>query len=156
MKCLIVGCICFLTGITAGIIYIIYRAGYLVEKSQIEAEKYKTYFQMLNQLYAIRNGEKPWKNLQSYGTVGIYGKGILGSRLMEILEMNDVQVKFVMDQSDVAFYSNKPVYRATDQLPLVDAVIVTPAFEFEKIRGTILQGNPGANVVNITELLQKQ
>ena len=69
-----------------------------------------------------------------YYTVAVYGMGFLGERLVEELEKSTIQVKYIIDQNVSIRHPRIRVLSLADELPEVDAIIVTPIYYFYEIR----------------------
>ena len=103
-----------------------------------EINKNQTLFQITSfWLSEIYNG----KSISSYfeekkiKSVGIYGVGILGRILILALQKTDVQIKYLIDRREYTEINNIPVIKTNDsRINEVDAIIVTPIYEFENIK----------------------
>jgi hypothetical protein len=69
-------------------------------------------------------------------TVAIYGMGGLGKCLLKELENSKIQVGYAIDTQahNIAGQINLPVYLPEENLPNVQAIIVTPFYEFVSIK----------------------
>lgn len=98
---------------------------------------------------------------RNYHTIAIYGMGSLGKHLLwEIEQYNSkhpeqmILVKYGIDQGGKTCGYSFPVYRLTDILSDVDAVIVTVTYEFEHIRAQ-LNTIINCEIVSLESLLMK-
>lgn len=66
-------------------------------------------------------------------TVAIYGMGILGRHLLKELEEGSIKVEYVIDQKKQVYHQGHEVKSIDDELPIVDAVIITPLGDFDQI-----------------------
>lgn len=100
------------------------------------AEKYRRYNGVLQQWIRLKNMEKSIaayfvkRNIRS---IAIYGMGDLGNRLFEELKSSAVEVLYGIDQNKDKVFSEIPIYSMDDELPYVDAVIVTPYLSYDQI-----------------------
>ena len=69
-----------------------------------------------------------------YKAIAIYGMGIVGQRLKDELSDTGVEIKYVIDKNASYVHSELKVYRPEEDLPMVDAIIVTPISYFDSIR----------------------
>lgn len=144
------------SGFMIGVLFIIYRCGYIVESSKKRADKFQTYFNFMDQWLEYKEQDAHFakyfhkKNISS---VAIYGMGKIGKHLKYELESEGVDLRYVIDESDAALYNNLPHYNLKDRLPLVDAVIVTPINEYEDIKKKILENNSKLKVILISEII---
>ncbi len=84
--------------------------------------------------------------------ISIYGFQYLGQRLLEELEVSDIKVTCVIDR-DHSFQNMKvPLKHAEDELDAVDAIVVTPIFEFYSIKQE-LQDRTQAEIISIEDII---
>ena len=74
---------------------------------------------------------------RGYHQVAVYGYGFLGNLLVEALQESAVEVRYIIDQNPHVFSLLCPVYTLKKELPNVDAIIVTPAGQYDQIRKNI-------------------
>ncbi len=72
-----------------------------------------------------------------YKNIAIYGMGKVGQRLVDELQKSDVKVDYVIDKNADYVHTDMKVYRPEDDLPGVDAVIVTPISYFFPIKNQL-------------------
>lgn len=100
------------------------------------AEKYRRYNGVLQQWLRLKN---MGKNIDAYfmerdiRRIAIYGMGDLGNRLSEELKSSEVEVVYGIDQNKGDVFSEIPIYSLEDELPVVDAVVVTPYLSYAQI-----------------------
>ena len=67
--------------------------------------------------------------------IAIYGYAEFGQRLHDELRDSEVEVKYIIDRSMFSGSLNMlPIYRPDEMLPEIDAVIVTPVWDFDQIK----------------------
>ena len=100
------------------------------------------------------------KSLQKYfddnyiKSVAIYGLGALGSRLFEDLQGLEVEVKCAIDQNAANIIRDDVViYTLEQELPQVDAVIVTPVQFFYDIEKA-LYGKTDADIISLEDIVE--
>ena len=71
----------------------------------------------------------------NYKKIAIYGMGEFANRLMEELKNSDVEVVYGIDK-DVCNSTSRVrnVYSLNDDLPQVDAIVVTPFYDMKSIK----------------------
>ncbi|AGF58309.1 gas vesicle protein [Clostridium saccharoperbutylacetonicum] len=117
---------------------------YLANKSKNQQqgciERYTTYYNMLNQWLILktegRSLEEYFKE-NNYNKVAIYGMGELGCRLYEDLKDTSIEVKYCIDRNLDGVYSELDVFSLDDELEEVDAIVVSPVYDFEVIEKNI-------------------
>ena len=152
-------CILFLTviGFISGVIFMIYRCGYILELKQKKLNKYFSYFNFLDSLLICK--ERNYK-LRDYfdenniETVAIYGMGKIGKHLKYELDKMGIKIAYVIDEGDSGIYCKEEHYNLRDDLPLVDVVIVTVIDEFEDIKNKLMDNNKMLKVVSIDNILE--
>ena len=95
-----------------------------------------------------------WLLNRDIKSVAIYGMGELGNRLYEDLSKFEdvINVNYVIDNNITNTFSELPVLSLEDNLPKVDAIIVTPFFAFESIENPIKKKLPDTNIISLAEI----
>lgn len=127
-----------LIGAVAGAAGIGYLSSKQVEQKGAKVDKFKGYYNMLNQWLALK---QEGKNLEeyfvanNYKTIAIYGMGEMGNRLYDELEGTSVQVKYAIDKNAVSAYSEMDVIDPEDGLDEIEAdvIVVTATFAYDEI-----------------------
>lgn len=145
-----------LCGLIIGVIYMIYRCGYILDSKQKKAEKYFAYFNLLEKWMTCK--EQNYKLADYFHnnnivSVAIYGMGKVGKHLKHELEKVGIAVSYVIDEGEGVFYGKEEHYNLRDKLPDTDIVIVTPIEEFEDIKKRIVNNNEMLNVISFEELV---
>ena len=70
---------------------------------------------------------------KGFYTVAIYGMGRVGECLKYYLEKSGILVMYGIDSNPDYVFSDIEIYRVTDILPVVDAIIITPAYAYQEI-----------------------
>ena len=120
-------------------------AGYLgtkqVEEKAGKVDKFKSYYNMLNQWLILKQEGKnlaEYFKANNYKTVAIYGMGEMGNRLYdEIKGCADVTVKYAVDKNAASTYSELDVIDPEDDFEDVDVMVVTATFAFDEIEEII-------------------
>lgn len=125
------------------------------KKPEVKSDKFKIYYNTLNQWIKVKNqgknlGEYLIEN--NYKRIAIYGMGELGNRLCEELKQSDVEIVYGIDQSAQFAYSDLTVYSLEDELPEVDAVVVTAVFAFDEIRESI-EGKVNGEIISLEDIV---
>ena len=116
-------------------------AGKVFNKKQnndekIKTDKFRGYYNLLNEWLELKNKGKTldmyFKN-EGINNIAVYGMGELGYRLAEELKNSNINIKYGIDKSAVFGYGDLTIQSLNDDIKNVDAVIVTPIFEFDKI-----------------------
>ncbi len=108
-----------------------------VESSCYELEKYKSYYRLFSSWMVLRNKGRmlaEYLEDRKFNNIAIYGLGRLGLCLYEELKSSKINVKYAIDINFAHFsYLNLRVVSPENQLEVVDAIVVTPLLEYEKI-----------------------
>lgn len=108
---------------------------YKRSRKQKNKDKISFYYDILNKWMKLKeNNVSIAERLKEKGieTIAIYGMGDIGKHLEKELENSDILVKYAIDRSYYAII-DLDVYDPESEMPPVDAIIVTPVFEFEDI-----------------------
>lgn len=87
-------------------------------------------------------------------SIAIYGYGILGRHLLTELENSDLVVKYIIDRKLVGKVKDIEVVKPEDNLPAVDAIIVTPVWDFNEIEG-YLSSKCDCKILSLAEILNE-
>lgn len=105
-------------------------------------------------MYARNEGKTIAEYLKEngYKSVAIYGMHYLGENLLEELTANEVEVKYAIDRNADKISSEVSLLRPEDDLPNVDAIIVTAFYFFNEIQSN-LQERVDCPVLSIEDLI---
>lgn len=98
--------------------------------------KFKKYYGMLNVWLSLKQENKTlatWFEENGYKNIAIYGMGEMGNRLYEELRDTNINVAYAIDRDVNGIYSSLSVYEQEDDLPEVDAIVVSAVFAFDEI-----------------------
>ena len=126
------------------------------EKSK-KVDKFKSYYNMLNQWVAL---EQEGKSLVEYftqnsiNTIAIYGMGEMGNRLYAELENSGIEVKYAIDKNADNTYSQLNIKSLEDDLPYVDAIVVTAIFDFSDIE-EMLSSKTEFQIISLEDVIYR-
>lgn len=156
MKCILLDLVFLLIGFTFGMIFMIYRCGYILEKSRKKADKFLSFFELMDQWLSYKEQGYQFtkyfdeNNIES---VAIYGVGKIGNHLKYELKKGGITLSYVIDEGVNVIYGKEEHYSLKDKLPMVDLVIVTSINEYEEIRKKILNNNRMLHVISVGEII---
>lgn len=126
------------------------------EKVLIELnEKYKSYWQILNKWLTLKENDKCLsKSLlqRKIKKIAIYGIGMLGKHLIEELKNTEVEIVYGIDRRSDGINVDFPIVSPNDDLPQVDAIIVTATYDYENIKKK-LKDKIECAIFSLTELI---
>lgn len=135
MKKIVFSAITLVIGFLAGVIIVWNYLDKIIEKVQNLSDKHLKLFKIMDMwLTNYQEDKRIDQYLQDKGInkIAIYGMGIAGMTLYRELKNSKVDVCYGIDQSD-KIIDGINVLRLDDQLPEVDAVVVTPVTGFSDI-----------------------
>ena len=108
-----------------------------------------------NWLMVIEKGEAidGYFKKNGFNVIAIYGMGYLGERLLKALEKTTIEVKYLIDQQQGSVYGKVPVYSISDNLEVVDVIVVTPVYQFYSIRRQ-LREKTSSTIISIQEIFR--
>lgn len=137
MKKGVIGVLGTVAGAVAGAAVVSKLSGNAVEEKSGKVDKFKGYYNMLNQWLILKQEGKSLEKYftdNGYKTVAIYGMGEMGNRLYdELKDSQNVEVKYAIDKNAMSTYSDLDVKEMEDELPVVDVIVVTATFAFDEI-----------------------
>lgn len=106
------------------------------DRAKSMSDKHLALFLMMNQWVKMK---QEGKNLavylaeNGYKNIAVYGMSYAGETLLDELKGTDVAVAYAIDGKADTIYSDMEVFMPEDDLPEVDAVVVTAITFFEVI-----------------------
>ncbi len=111
------------------------------DRVQQASDKNRLLFLMMNQWVQVKQEKKSLADYMAgkgLCNIAIYGMGYAGKTLLKELEGSSVHVSYVIDMGNPAI-ENYRVYTLDDEMPDVDAVVVTPIYDFDEIEKKLSQ-----------------
>lgn len=142
-------------GFLGGVVFTIYRCGYILEGKRKRADRFCAYFNLLDRWLSCREKEYSFVDFfhkNNIKSVAIYRMGKIGNHLKYELDKSGIQIKYIIDDGEDAIYGKEAHYNLYDDLPLVDAVIVTSIDEFEEIKDKILSKNKMLRIMSLEKV----
>lgn len=124
-------------------------------KNQELAEKNKTQFFVTLQWLKLRQAGKNISNFLSergYKKVAIYGMSYIGERVLFELKNAGIEVAYGIDKRAGGVASEIDILSTDDNLPRVDAVIVSETFFFEDVE-PMLSEKLSCPVISLEEIV---
>lgn len=120
-----------------------------------KVDKFKSYYNMLNQWLVLKQEGKSLKEYfadNNINTIAIYGMGEMGNRLYDELKNSEIKVKYAIDKNAESTYSELDIKTLEDDLPFVDAIIVTAVFAFDDIEKDI-SSNVDYKIISLEDVV---
>lgn len=146
--------LCF--GIVGGILIDRFSVCKVLQQKNQELESAKEKFFVLGEWLTMQEqGKEISDGLDARGisAVAIYGMGVLGNHLYQQLENSRISVFYIIDQKPLKGIYGAKVCGIEEKLTGIDAVVVTPIYQFEKIKKAILEHND-VPVISLRDLLE--
>lgn len=140
MKKGVIAVLSTLIGAVAGAAGVGYLKGKQVKLKEDKVDKFKNYYNMLNQWLILKQEGKSLAQYfvkNGYKTIAIYGMGEMGNRLYDELKDSEIKVAYAIDKNVSEAFSPIDLFDIEDELDAVDAVIVTATFAFADIEESI-------------------
>jgi len=148
-------------GLISAIGGILWKAKKMIEHSDNMMVRYKSYYDMTNQWLRAKNSKKSaieyFKN-NDISKIAIYGLGELGTRLYEEIKDSEIEVAYFIDKNaDEIYYGidDIPVVGINDiaSQESVDAIVVTPIYDFEKIEEDLLDIEIDTEILSLEDVI---
>ncbi len=113
----------------------------LVEKNKQLSHKHFALFLLMDKWMELKRQNKnllSFLNDNNYNSIAIYGMGKVGERLIKELEASDIQIQYAIDKNIKSSDFNITIITPEEQLPQVDAIIVTAITFFDEIKETLM------------------
>ena len=155
MKKGVVGVLGAVAGVVVGAAAVNKLSGNTVEAKSEKADKFKGYYNMLNQWLILKQEGKSLETYftdNGYKTVAIYGMGEMGNRLYEELKDTTVEVKYAVDKNAMGIYSELEIVDNENTFSPVDVMVVTATFAFDEIENE-LQDKIDCPIVSLDDVV---
>ncbi|MBQ4068842.1 MAG: hypothetical protein IJC76_06285 [Lachnospiraceae bacterium] len=141
----VVGGILGIGAVAGGIAGISYYSKKSIEKSEELQGRYKAYYQLTNQWLMNKNEGKSAASYfaeNNIKSIAVYGMGTLGELFYNEIKGTDVKVSYFIDKNaDTLYYGLDDIAVVglgdISNQDAVDAIIVTPIFDFDAIEGDL-------------------
>jgi hypothetical protein len=143
-------------GLVSGFLLSKYFTNKSINEKESKINKFKSYYNILNLWLIAKNEKKSINNYfadYGYENIAVYGMGELGNRILEELEDSTINVIYGIDSMPTNTSSAVPVYNYTDDLPEVDAVVVTTVFVFDNIKSK-LENKLSCPIISLEEIVK--
>lgn len=126
----------------------------LVYKSNM-SNKHLSLYLMMNQWVNVKQENKSvaeYLEKNGYTEIAVYGMNYVGETLMRELENSNVKIKYGIDKNAENIYMDVDLLTPDDDLPTVDAIIVTAITFFEDIEQS-LSGKVDCPILSMEDIL---
>lgn len=135
---------------------IVETAKITIQKREKDIEKFKSNYNVLSHWMWIKYKGISLENYflqHNMKVIAVYGMGDLGFRLCEELEGTAIKILYTIDQG---LYSKEikgiECKDLNEELPIVDAVVVTPFFAYEAIERS-LKGKVSGPIISLEDIV---
>ncbi len=104
--------------------------------TQQMSDKHLALFLMMNRWVEVKQDGKSlfaYFHDKEYKSIAIYGMSYAGERLLHELKNSGIEVKYGIDQKADEIYTDVDILTINDELPNVDAIVVTSIYFFNEI-----------------------
>lgn len=125
-----------LIGIIAGFLANQRFSESIVKKNKERLNMFENFFHILDQWMILREEGKSIERFfidHQYKVIAVYGMGTMANHLICELENSSIDIKYGIDKKADTYYKDIEVFAINDNLPTVDAVIVTATFMYDEI-----------------------
>lgn len=126
----------FILGVIAGGTWEGIKQEKRLDDSEEQYKKMKCFYDLLIHWLRLEQDGKTlaeYFSFNNYHTIAIYGMKELGERLIQELAGTDISIKYIVDQNCDKIATNLPKYKPGEDLPDVDAMVVTAIYYYEDI-----------------------
>lgn len=126
-----------------------------VAEKQMLADKHLALFLLMNQWVGIKQREESIAEYlvnKGYHKIAIYGMSYVGETLVCELKNSEVNVMCAIDKNAEQIYSEVNIITSDDNIPDVDAIVVTAITAFDEIE-EILSAKTNADILSIEDIL---
>lgn len=143
-------------GVAGGVAFAGNTIGKNADKYRVMSNKHLALFQLMNDWLITKQEGKSiteYFNKNSYKSIAVYGLSYVGERVLDELKDSGIEVKYGIDKNAKSIFSDIEVYLPEDELPEVDAIIVTPVYFFDEIY-EMLSDIVSCPIISMQDILQ--
>lgn len=150
-----VGVLSAIIGTTVGVGVTGAKMSGLADKNQRMSNKHLALFKMMNEWVKVK---QEGKNLSKYfedngyQTIAIYGMSFAGETLVSELQDTKTKVLYGIDRNAKSLYMELDIMEPEDDLPEVDAVVVTAITYFNEVK-EMLSAKMRCPVISLEDIL---
>ncbi len=142
MKTFLLSGISVIAGFSAGTFLTGTKMNEVVVEKQVNEEKFRIMYHMMEKWMRIKQNEiglDSYFNSYNYKKIAIYGMGDIGRLLINELSKSEIKVIYGIDKNPGAADEKIDIYSPDDELPEVDAIVVTAIAYFDDIEAMLSQ-----------------
>lgn len=127
----------------------------LLKSKEKRINKFVGYFNLFDQWFSLKEEGKSIDDIligKGYKNIAIYGMGVMGNHLYNELKNGKVSVEYCIDRNYSKILSEIDVVDISEDLDYVDAIVVTPVFEYEEIKSK-LSAMIDYDIISLNDLL---
>ena len=128
-----------------------------LKKKKEMSNKHLSLFLMMNQWVKVKQQNKSiaeYLEKQGYKRIAIYGMNYAGETLWDELAGTDICVQYGIDKKADTIYLDVDVLHPDDELPQVDAVIVTAITFYDEIEENLSE-KLDCPIISLEDILQE-
>lgn len=102
----------------------------------MKKDKIEIFYNLMEQWFTIHEQGKTIPMIlekRNIYSVAIYGIGKIGIHVIKEIEGSNVTISYAIDKVRTGYYDFITVKNTNDELPKVDAILVTAIYDFEEI-----------------------
>lgn len=155
MKNAVISVLSAVIGAAVGAVAMGKEAQKTVNTTQRMSDKHLALFLMMNRWVEVKQDGKnliDYFHEKSYKSIAIYGMSYAGERLVHELKGSDIEVKCGIDRKAGEIYTDLDMITQDDEIPQVDAIIVTSIYFFDEIKEK-LETLTDSSVISLEDIL---
>lgn len=124
-------------------------------KNSVDENMYASYYRLLEKWIVLRESGKSaglFFEDRKIKNIIIYGLGKMANHLIYDLRTSDINIVCAIDKAAINKYGDFPVITGDAKIPQADCIIVTPTYEFEKIRNELSLKTP-VPIISLNEVI---
>lgn len=121
----------------------------------MKVNKFEMCYNLMERWMTLREEGKSISNIlnnRGIFIIAIYGLGKIGRHVICELENSSVIIQYAIDRAAAGLYGRIPVKSVEEELPNVDAVIVTEVYDFDEIEETLIK-KMECPIISLEEIL---
>ena len=127
-----------------------------VDKNKLKLIRNRKYINCLDSWLRLKENNKSISKMlekNKIESIAIYGYGMLGRHLLKDINYSKVRVDCIIDRQKEYPNLQVPVFDLNDELPKVEAVVVTVIGDYEEIYDQLMIKMPQSKIFSVYELI---
>jgi len=124
-----------------------------IKRANLNSANFRT-LNILLQMKQSGNDLNEFFMINGYRKIAIYGFGNVGKRFVDELKKDLIKIEYIIDKKGDYIVADWKIYAPNDNLPEVDAIIVTTMYCYEEVKWQLAQ-KMSCPIISLDDVLKE-